>query len=244
MESLLIQHHVLAMDSDAVLLVPPQHASYCTSASSHFLVDSDWQHQVSLSAQYEQQQQQRQQLLPAMPAKQAVGTAGTPAASGHDDDSAGMAAGPSFGLSFDSPKLCYTITTWAPLPVLQHLQQQSRAICASAAAGASAAAATIPGGPAIQPQHSRQEDKSCSSSFGANWQVKHLQAEGACPLRTFSALPAQLLAPLASDLEAGAKAALQYKYSSASLFVDIRTDDLQLQLKQRILARQHRLLHE
>jgi hypothetical protein len=92
----------------------------------------------------------------------------------------------------------------------------------------------------MQPQQSMQEDDSCASIFGTNYQVQHLQAGGECPLRTSSALPAQLLAPLDPDLEAGATAALQY--SSASLFVKIRTDDQQQQLRQQILARQHCLL--
>lgn len=145
------------------------------------------------------------------------------------------------------PKLCYTITTYSPLPLLQQLQITSRAICEAAAAGAIAAAATIPGGPPaiLQSQRSGMDP---STGCPANWLklVKQLDAaaaqlEGGTPAAAldFSAVPAALLAPECTDLQADS-----LHSSSAQLLQEMRSDDYQQQLQLRALQRQMQLLEQ
>lgn len=268
-DSLLIQQHVLILDNNAVLLAPPQHSSYCSSSASGCLCGPAGQHEHDGTSLAQHMPPTPAQLSPAMPAQQHLlaseALSGKPAeasqlqpahayaaAASHTTDAAaaavaittdGFAAGTLCGKParrFEAPRACYTVTTWAPVSLLQHMQQQSRKMCEAAVAGAMAAAVTIPGGRWERGQHSMQEEDQASTSSHASCGSKQLQESGPWLMRAYSALPAHFMVPSNPELDFGAKTVLQY--TSAALLQDMQADDMQQQLEQRVLARHYQQL--
>ena len=127
-----------------------------------------------------------------------------------------------------SPKLCCTVTTGIPV-TLQQLQATSRAICEAAAAGAIAAAATIPGGPIMQPQHSMHVD--LSTRFPAHWlaepDVGSHAPQDVSPVLAFSAVSAHQ--------QSHSMGALQD--TSAQFMQEVFSDDIAQQLHMKALQR-------
>jgi len=126
-----------------------------------------------------------------------------------------------------TPTPGYTVTSWGPIPLLQHMQQKSRAICEAAAAGAIAAAATIPGG---RPTREDSIKEHYSTGVPASKALRQLDVPGpaAEALSNPTAELDGLVAPVTPDLSGTATAALQT--SSARFLKEMEAEDIQERL--------------
>lgn len=128
-----------------------------------------------------------------------------------------------------TPTPGYTVTTWSPITLLQHMQQKSRAICeaATCSAGAIAAAATIPGG---RPTREDSIKEHCSTGIPASKALRQLDVPGpaAEALSSPAAEPDGLVAPVTPDLSGTATAALQT--SSARFLKEMEAEDIRERL--------------